>query len=496
MSSHPGPFTWQQVDQTLASSMLSELSQEFGKLSQQDVQDIRYQNIGNGNAMTIPSQRLEMHHLRTEELVARYYSVYCEVWRCQQRPLSPAFLLAIPPHILRGLLSTRATVIHSEFDMEQMHTNRRDPHWLKAAMEELRRSMDRLYSKWEKIAAFDARSLDYILAAASHKPAVDIVATQIVHARTHVRTTEARLASIEAKITMSELALSATELRQRDSYRIKTIEQHLEALKVDKKHFELRRDQWQLNLNAALSRSAEIRTQPTSNSLSDEDFHQVTGSNEDAQVRTYQEQPKVSAEANYVAAIGPEREITQARERVRYFESEIAIIDTKIAAFQQSLTQAIVHGTSSLRPRDIDKVIRKLHTDRKELEFRLNDWKLNLTTALSRSAAPPKSDPLPLTADQQIVLGRGRRMNKRSKLNYRSELKGVVALQFAKNPKASDLEICRALDSDGAVELPRTWRTGENRLFELAYKDRRTRRKVEILISKVRNEMRKRGLLD
>lgn len=57
-----------------------------------------------------------------------------------------------------------------------------------------------------------------------------------------MRIIEARLVSIEARITMSERALSATELRQRDPYRIKTLEQ-----------------QWELNLNAALSRSAEIR---------------------------------------------------------------------------------------------------------------------------------------------------------------------------------------------------------------------------------------------
>lgn len=95
MFSQPGPFTWQQVDQSLASSMLSELAQEFGKLSREDLQQIRYQNIGNGNAMTIPSERFQMHRLRTEEWAARQYSMYCEVWRYQQKRLSPEFLRAI-----------------------------------------------------------------------------------------------------------------------------------------------------------------------------------------------------------------------------------------------------------------------------------------------------------------------------------------------------------------------------------------------------------------
>jgi DNA-binding CsgD family transcriptional regulator len=90
-------------------------------------------------------------------------------------------------------------------------------------------------------------------------------------------------------------------------------------------------------------------------------------------------------------------EADQARERIRHFEAKIAAIETKITAFQQSLTQAIVQGTSTFRPRDIDKAIDRLHNDKKELEFRRDDWQLNLTTALSRLATvtqqevPPKS---------------------------------------------------------------------------------------------------------
>src|SRR3954451_18278882 len=105
MFSQPVPFSWQQVDQTLASPMLSELAQEFGELNREDLQQIHYQNIGNGNGMTIPSERFEMHHLRTAELAARYYAVYLEVWRCQQEPLSAEFLRAICPNRLRGLIS-------------------------------------------------------------------------------------------------------------------------------------------------------------------------------------------------------------------------------------------------------------------------------------------------------------------------------------------------------------------------------------------------------
>jgi DNA-binding NarL/FixJ family response regulator len=95
--------------------------------------------------------------------------------------------------------------------------------------------------------------------------------------------------------------------------------------------------------------------------------------------------------------VAAQREADQARERIRHSEAKIAAIETKITAFQQSLTQAIVQGTSTFRPRDIDKAIDRLHNDKKELEFRRDDWQLNLTTALSRLATvtqqevPPKS---------------------------------------------------------------------------------------------------------
>ena len=85
-----------------------------------------------------------------------------------------------------------------------------------------------------------------------------------------------------------------------------------------------------------------------------------------------QEQPRANSARG--TTVEPDGEIAQAQERVRHFEAEIAAIDTKIAAFQQSLTQAIVSGTSTFKPRDIGKAISKLHADRKELELRRDDW--------------------------------------------------------------------------------------------------------------------------
>lgn len=91
-----------------------------------------------------------------------------------------------------------------------------------------------------------------------------------------------------------------------------------------------------------------------------------------------------SASPPSLALVAAQREVDQARERMRHFEAKIATVETKISAFQQCLTQAIVQGTTRFRPRDIDKAISKLHNDKTELEFRRDDWQLNLTTALNR----------------------------------------------------------------------------------------------------------------
>ena len=490
--------------------MLHEVTQEFLGLARDDLKQIHYQNIGNGNSMTVPSARFEMHRLRTEELAARNYAVYVEVWRCQQKPLSAEFLRAICPNRLRGLLSARVTGVGSEFSMEQWRTGSYNPEWLKAAMGGFKRSMDRLYAKWEGLAEIDAKGLEHMLAAAPNNPDVDIAATQVVNARIQLRIVEGRLASLEARIAMSQRALSATEVRERDAYRIKSLEQRLEDLKTDKKQFEAKQDEWQRSLDIALRRSAELRRQTTSTSLSDQEVHLAVDTERQPQGKEYRGQSTVTPEPSAAGVVGPQREIEQARERVRHFEAEIAAIDTKIAAFQQSLTQAIVHGTSTLKPGDIGKAIGKLHADKKELEFRRDDWQLNLNTALRRVEDRANYErSLQLQAKQDNAAagepaagrtavpedGNDGRVKGRPKLNYRSDLKRAIAVQLIRNPGASDLQICRGLDAEGAVEVPADWSVGNDRLFESVYKNRKLKPRIAAASSKVRADLRKQGLI-
>jgi hypothetical protein len=59
----------------------------------------------------------------------------------------------------------------------------------------------------------------------------------------------------------------------------------------------------------------------------------------------------------------------------------------------------------------------------------------------------------------------------------------------------TDLQVCRLFDKDGMVDLPESWKTGDNRSFEIAYKDPQHRPKIEKTISKVRTDLRNIGIL-
>jgi hypothetical protein len=79
---------------------------------------------------------------------------------------------------------------------------------------------------------------------------------------------------------------------------------------------------------------------------------------------------------------------------------------------------------------------------------------------------------------------------------YRSEIKRAILFQLTQKPSATDLEVCRALDADGGIELPENWkRKPEDRLFAQAYSDSRKRNLIESMISKVRADLSKQGLL-
>jgi hypothetical protein len=88
------------------------------------------------------------------------------------------------------------------------------------------------------------------------------------------------------------------------------------------------------------------------------------------------------------------------------------------------------------------------------------------------------------------------RMPKPLMLKYRSGIKRAILGALTKNPTATDAEVCRSLDADGGENLPLGWKIRkEDRSFFAAYATLPTKRKIEIAISKIRRDLRDRGLL-
>src|SRR6185312_2249301 len=120
---------------------------------------------------------------------------------------------------------------------------------------------------------------------------------------------------------------------------------------------------------AALRRSAELGRQTILSAHLEGDAQQVTDGESHVQAEKYHVQSNVPSEPDFAGVIGPEREVAQARERVRFFEAKIAAVDTRISALQQAMTQAILQGPSTARGIDFNKAIQKAHADKKDLEL-------------------------------------------------------------------------------------------------------------------------------
>jgi hypothetical protein len=94
-------------------------------------------------------------------------------------------------------------------------------------------------------------------------------------------------------------------------------------------------------------------------------------------------------------------------------------------------------------------MIRLEHKWKTKFEIAAREWKL------ANPSAPAETERKGLSN----TAGRSTKhdANRRSRLRYTSGVKRAVLIQLTRNPSATDLEICRALDGDGAVELPDNW---------------------------------------
>ena len=136
-------------------------------------------------------------------------------------------------------------------------------------------------------------------------------------------------------------------------------------------------------------------------------------------------------------------------------------------------------------------------TLKKEVEIRLNtrlcEWKaeafrLGLQGQLANHGAY-LANPEKRSGGERAPLAKTKH-NRPPLQRYKSGLKRAIANALVKNPNASALELCRSIDEDGTTELD-----GKDRTLEAGYMDPKRRPKLETTISKVRRDLRERGLL-
>lgn len=246
------PFDWQQIDQRLSGILQSTTSTEIRKLITDDVGHIRFQNMHDENSMTVPSQRLQMQRLRTEEWAARLYEGYCEIWQTQRMPISAEFLRGIVQNAISTLCSARGGAVTGEF-VREAHCTGSDANWLKPVLEAFKRDLQMLEHNWNQRAEFDARTVQYMLLEAPESTARKIAAREVITARARVRTLEAMIASIEARIAMAEQALNGMLTASTPQYRKRNVKQSLAKLREQRKELRSTLDEWQLRMQIALA---------------------------------------------------------------------------------------------------------------------------------------------------------------------------------------------------------------------------------------------------
>jgi len=185
-------------------------------------------------------------------------------------------------------------------------------------------------------------------------------------------------------------------------------------------------------------------------------------------------------------------ELISARTRVRIFDARTASVHAKILALERALSTTQVHELAAHRPKLMEQILERLDSDKSSFQSRREEWQARLNAALSRLPELRHISDQHPTAKIETPHTKSKA---ESKPDYRSELKRAIRMLLTISNDTTDLQVCRLFDKDGMVDLPENWQTGDNRSFEIAYKDPQQRPKIEKMISKVRTDLRNIGIL-
>ena len=172
---------------------------------------------------------------------------------------------------------------------------------------------------------------------------------------------------------------------------------------------------------------------------------------------------------------------------MRIFDARTASVHAKILALERALSAAQMHELAAHRPKLMEQILDRLNSDKSDFQSRREEWQARLNAVLSRLSELRNISDQGATAKAEKPHSESK---PNSKPEYRSEMKRAIRMLLTISGDTTDLQICRLFDKDGMVDLPKGWKTGDNRSFEIAYKHPQHRPKIEKMISKVRTDLR------
>jgi len=130
---------------------------ELGSMSTRaEIGQIRFNNTGNSNSQTVPSQIIAMHLRRTDESIEKTYKIYCEVWEKQGHEKTAEFIRAVSSHVIPIITSARKMSVISQLSQERARTGAHiELH--NARVERFKRSISRLAARWSRKLEIEAR---------------------------------------------------------------------------------------------------------------------------------------------------------------------------------------------------------------------------------------------------------------------------------------------------------------------------------------------------
>lgn len=474
---------WNEIDHEMVRHKLSLISQEMQPKVVSEERRVLRECRQRGNSGAVDPTLVKLHEQLTDEWLERTYLAYCEVWAAQHKTKSADFVRAVFQNALVPLIAVRQATIIARFDQRATRKRTKSSRPEKAAIV---RALTKLQGKWFDKLEIEAKTYHHseqspvrpqlaqssILLNNDRRPAIDrqgmdeysVPGASLT--RLPVSSQNLNYVSVWAQIDRTLIRLKLQEPLENHSEEVAEERQSIEHEQRGNRHakvesllkmVERRANEW-----IGIEYQVHCEVWKLQGQIVSADFLRTLRDNIiEPTIRA-----RTSAERYHLIMVW---------ERCGYPGRRI--LDSQLTKFKQAM-------------------MRLEHRWKTRLEIAAKEWEHGSRLLRPEAEMMNASSKVERSRDLKENSDQFRRTGRRSNLRYRSELKRAILIQLTKKHDASDLEVCRALDADGAIELPPNWSDGENRLFESVYRNPGTRGRIESMISKVRADLRKIGLLD